>query len=280
MKEFRKTEEGLFICEECGQSFKGANKLSSHIGKYHDKFTYFKKWLKDEGDGICKICKNSTNFVNLFYGYKKCCCKLCENRMRKESIKIIREKYKNDILIKTKQTCLERYGVDNPSKNKEIKIKKQKTSLINNGVKAGFNNIEKCKKTWIKKYGVENPAQNLDILNKSYKTRFLIHNYKDTDLTYQGSYELDFLNNFYNKIKTIKNGPSIKYKFNEKNKIYHPDFYIPDLNLIIEIKSSWTLNLDVEYAEKKKATAGSGFDYIMILDKDYTKFIEYTLKEI
>ena len=69
----------------------------------------------------------------------------------------------------------------------------------------------------------------------------------------------------------MQRGPSIKYG---KNKIYHPDFYIPLLNLIIEIKSSWTLNGNKdETYEKEKATIANGFNYIMIIDKDYEKFL-------
>lgn len=39
---------------------------------------------------------------------------------------------------------------------------------------------------------------------------------------------------------------------NECSKIYHDNFYIPSLNLVIEIKSSYILKLDKEIKEKKK----------------------------
>lgn len=94
--------------------------------------------------------------------------------------------------------------------------------------------------------------------------------FRDTDLWYQGTYELDFLNKYYDKFSDLQRGPSIHYLYEGKNKVYHPDFYIPSLNLVVEIKSSWILNKDVEIDEKKKATIARGFRYILILDKNYS----------
>ena len=58
---------------------------------------------------------------------------------------------------------------------------------------------------------------------------------KYNHLTYQGTFELDFINKYYNKIN-IQNGMTIKY---DENKVYYPDFFIPELNLIVEIKSDY-----------------------------------------
>ena len=40
--------------------------------------------------------------------------------------------------------------------------------------------------------------------------------------------------------------PHFKYiTLDNKNHIYYPDIYIPDQNRIIEVKSVWTYNLDI-----------------------------------
>jgi len=53
-----------------------------------------------------------------------------------------------------------------------------------------------------------------------------------------------------------------------------PDYYLPDYNLIVEIKSSYTYNYDIEKNEaKKKASLENGYNFIFIIDKDYTEFI-------
>jgi hypothetical protein len=71
--------------------------------------------------------------------------------------------------IKRKELSLEKYGVDNPSKLKEIKEKVKKTNIEKYGVeyKIGTRDfIENSKKTNIEKYGVDNPMKNEHIKNK------------------------------------------------------------------------------------------------------------------
>ena len=279
MKEFRKTKERLFICEECGRIFLYKKTLSQHINWYHDNKKYYDEWIKEKGEEICKICGNDNIFLNFKKGYKNGCCKKHMNKLAYEV---------------RKNSLLKKYGIENPfqlekikEKSKETRLKKygdehytnleksRQTCLEKYGVEYSFqsrNIRNKSKNTMLIKYGVENAAQNIDIYNKGLKTRFLIHKFRDTNLWYQGTYELDFLNKYYDKFDNIQRGPSIKYIFSGKNKVYFPDFYIPLLNLIIEIKSSWTLEIDAEIEEKKKATISNGFNYLMILDKNYNEF--------
>jgi len=303
MKKFRKTEDGLFICEECNKTFVKKFSLSNHLFYSHkniSKKEYFDKWLKDENDGKCIICGNETKFISLV-GYKTCCSAQCGYDYNH---------------IQIDKAVLEKYGVSNISKIPEIKIKKEKTCLKNHGVKAGFADVEKrkitinkkygcdnvfqneeikekCKQahlknlgveyplqsqfakdkfkfTCIKKFGVENPSQNKEIFEKGQKTRLNLKQYKNTKIYYRGSYEFDFLENFYDNHSDIQNAKGIKYEFEGKSRMYFPDFYIPSLNLIIECKNSYLYerykeNIDI----KEKATIASGFNYIMILDKKY-----------
>jgi hypothetical protein len=69
------------------------------------------------------------------------------------------------------------------------------------------------------------------------------------------------------------NAKSIKYLFENKEHWYHPDFFIPSLNLVVEIKNSYLFKRDfLQIQAKEKATIASGFKYIIIVDKDYTEF--------
>jgi hypothetical protein len=98
----------------------------------------------------------------------------------------------------------------------------------------------------------------------------------DSNLYYQGSFELDFLNNFNNKI-TIENGKIFKYKVGELLKKYISDFYIPEYNLIVEIKSEYTFSKSKgsEYNELKRLSAiESGYNFIFIIDKQYEEFLK------
>jgi uncharacterized C2H2 Zn-finger protein len=299
MKEFRKNEQNFFICEECNKSFKYKKGLSKHINVNHNIKEYYDKWLKEDGEGLCKICNRETNFTGLKHCYENCCCKNCKNKYR--HLRIEEENIKNfgvknsyqrkDIKLKIKNTLNKKYGgytfqsnelkekVENTNfkkyKNKFYKnFEKQKqTKLIKYGDEH-YHNIKKIKETNILKYGIENPNQNLEIFTRGERTRLKSHNYLNTNIHYRGKYELDFLEKYFNKLD-IKNSPSIKYVFEFKNKIYFPDFYIPSLNLIIEIKNSYLAKRDkLKIEEKRKATIANGFNYIMIINKNYINFNE------
>jgi hypothetical protein len=219
-----------------------------------------------------------------------------------------------DIKQKTKEYFMEKFGFDNPSKSKEVSNKRENTMIERFGVKTnlilpethkkaidksrsdesknkrnntlleryGFDNCMKSKdvydrfkKTNIIKYGFEYPAQNIDIFSKTQISQLKMKYFED--IRYQGTYELDFLEycNKLNIIDKISKVKTIKYKLDGVDRCYHPDFFINELNLIIEIKSSYYYNLYLEKnLVKEKYTLESGFNFIFIIDKNYDDFLE------
>lgn len=340
MKEFKRNEQGLFICEECGKKFIFKNGFSRHIKHNYGFKKYYDKWLKINTDGICTICSSPTIFDNLYVGYKKYCSKNCENIYRKQSISESRKikgkqwiqksketclkKYNvdnvfksNDIKNKIKESCLNHFGVENPAQAEEVKQKTKNTCLKKFGVEYIFQNEdvkEKIKQTNLKKFSVEYTFQNEEIMRKSKQTRkakykngwfndetmkrtllemygvdhnmknpetfekaqkssLHAHVFNDTNLYYRGTYELDFLKKYYHIFNSIEKGPYIKYEYRNTDHVYYPDFFIPSLNLIVEIKSSRTIVLDGENKVLAKCLAAKKqYNFIMILDKNYNEF--------
>ena len=164
----------------------------------------------------------------------------------------------------------ENYGVEHSSQMQGFEEKRKQTRFKKYGIK-NFNNIEKRNKTNFEKYGVENPMHIIKSFEKMQRNSRIIKPFRNTNIWYQGSYELDFLIKYYDKFPDIQRGISIKYIYEGKNKIYHPDFYIPSKNLIIECKSTYYFKKDIDII-KEKATISNGFNYIMIRDKDYSSF--------
>lgn len=200
-----------------------------------------------------------------------------QSKSHKEKIQETREKIYGDKNYvnpnKTKETKNSKYGdknFNNCDKMLSTKLEKYGTST--------YNNREKAKITFLKNYGVDNPLKSELIFNKSIETGRKSKLHEETGLRYQGSYELDFLNNYYNKIE-IKKAPKISYIFENNTKSYFPDFYIPHLNLIVEIKSKWWFekNLEINLV-KEKSTKSQGFNFIFIIDKEYGKLNEYLNK--
>ena len=68
MKEFRTNDEGLFLCEECGQSFTCKENVSKHI-KHHGMTVkeYYEKWiLESTYSCICKECGKPVHFKHQY----------------------------------------------------------------------------------------------------------------------------------------------------------------------------------------------------------------------
>jgi len=222
------------------------------------------------------------------------------NKMKETLMKnygVEHQMYSDEIKEKIKNTNNKRYGVDYPLQNVEILKKLKETNierygcecaLLNNIVKEKTKNTflekynvdrventfsseeikEKIKKTNIERFGCENPMQNLSIFDKMQHTS-LSKKLHFSGLYYQGSYELDFLNRYSNKIN-IEKGKRIIYN---KNKIYFCDFYLPDYNFLIEIKSSyWYKKYEQKNIDKFKECIKLGYNYIIIINKDYIEF--------
>lgn len=201
---------------------------------------------------------------------------------RKKSTETCLDKYNvenpqqnKEIKDKTKITNLKTYGFDVASKNKKVQEKTKETNLIKWGSLCTLHSDkqkEKIKKIFIDKYGFDNPMKNKEIFTKAQITGLKRKKYLNTELLYQGTYELDFLNKYYDKL-LIENGKSIKIKYKEKNTMYHSDFFIPNMNLIVEIKSSYWYEKYYEKNIIKQITCEKlGYKYIIIIDKKYNDF--------
>jgi hypothetical protein len=187
------------------------------------------------------------------YGVKNT-SQLPENRQKAKNTCLKKYGNKNyNNTLKNKQTCLKKYGVEHPLQSNKIK--------------------QKIKQTCLKKYGVEHISQSEIIHKKQQKSALKIKQYLTTKLHYQGTYELDFLDKFYND--NIENGPTIKYIFENKEKVYFPDFYIKSKNLIVEIKSEYIYNKHLKQnLAKQKACIDQGYDFLFIINKNYNELNE------
>ena len=95
---------------------------------------------------------------------------------------------------KVKQTCLEKYGCENPMQSKEVREKYKQTNLEKYNCEYASQSEKiknKVKQTCLEKYGCENPAQNKEIQEKT----------KQTNLERYGAEHVFQNENIKNKIK-------------------------------------------------------------------------------
>ncbi|MCK9416372.1 hypothetical protein M0Q97_06915 [Candidatus Dojkabacteria bacterium] len=271
----------LVKCDNCGTE-KEINIQSYYTSFKNNKYNCYK-------------CKTETYRKTMIekYGVENCFqLNDIKEKINNTKIKLYGDKNYNN-RIKSSETCLNKYGVENPQQNNDIKEKTENTNLINFGynraaknlnvqkksmntkkLKYGdefYNNNIKYKETMIKKYGFDNPMKITEIMLKAQITGLKRKLFKNSNLYYQGTYELDFLEKYYNKIN-IEKGKSIKIFFN-KYTTYNSDFFIPNLNLIVEIKSSyWYKKYYDKNIIKENECRKLGYNYIIIIDKNYTIF--------
>jgi very-short-patch-repair endonuclease len=131
-------------------------------------------------------------------------------------------------ILRRKQTFLNNYGVDNPSKSSAIQSKKDQTNLARHGVNNPFQRKDiqiKIEQTLMDKYGVSNARY----LPRHYDhgTGRLTAPHKKVSAYLQ---EISIVH--YNEQPNLFPKPRAK-----NNRIYSPivDIWIPDINLVVEI---------------------------------------------
>ena len=207
----------------------------------------------------CKKCGKKTKFINAQYGYNEYCCVKCSNSS-KEKITQIKQTNQikfggnapacsKDVVLKAKQTNLERYGDENFNN----RTKANKTLLERyNGVGNASEIIKaKQQKTMIDKYGKDNP-----MFIDRIKDKVRANNMKKYGVEWvtQDKKVLDKINTTKRKNKTFSSSKiekqfeaylkenNINYKTQYKSELYsfNCDFYFPDNDLYLEIQGSWT----------------------------------------
>lgn len=146
-----------------------------------------------------------------------------------------------------------------------------------------------------KRYGKEtllnDPKQQEKMLaNRKISGTYVWSTNKKHKFTYTGTYEkefLEFMDIFlhWNPEDLLSPCPVIfNYKYENKKHFYIPDFYVPSLNLIVEIKA-YTNNhyrqRDIEIEKiKDEVVKKSKFNYIKVHDKYYDDFYKELFKLI
>jgi len=183
------------------------------------------------------------------------------NKMKATNMEKFGTKYPSqnkDVINKMKETNMEKYGVEIVSQNKDVIDKMKATNMEKYGVEIVSQNKNfffKMKKTNMIKYGVEHCMQNADIAEKSVKNAFKAKKYifpSGKIISCQGyePFALDelILNECVDEntiITSRKDVPEIWYfDDNGTKRRYYVDIFIESQNRCIEVKSTWTFQLN------------------------------------
>ena len=231
------------ICEICGNKFKSQLAISCHIANKHhvDLKDYYDKYIKQDGEGICKTCGKPTKFDKMSKGYRRFCCYSCatKNNETQEKMKATNiQKYgvpnafmADEVKEKMKQTCLERYGVEYASQSEDFQDRVRQTNLEKYNVERPAQStiiMERMKQTCLERYGVDNYRKTAECVNKINDTKKKNHTFG----TSKPEKELE--------VELRKIFPDLKTQYKSEVYPFACDYYIPSLDLYIEYNGIWT----------------------------------------
>ena len=141
---------------------------------------------------------------------------------------------------------------------------------------------EEFKRRMLSKYGKVDLADDPEHQKKMLASRSITVSYRwrdGTETKVTGEYEKHFLH-FAETVYGFRpvdftEPPTFYYVEEGKKRFYLPDFYIPSMNLIVEIKGGNAHYQTRDAARevlKKQAVEGEGFGFVQVDDKLYTPF--------
>lgn len=260
----------MYICPECDKDHDTLLKISKHLQAKHQlipKDILFE--LYPELFRNCKECGLKIKQYITDSQSRKFCGAACELEWRTgktQSQETVAKRIKNtDQKNKEKtrkNTMMETYGVDNPSQlltTKEIISKahkgkkrprtaKHQQKIVDAKIANGTSkHTQKTKDILSLKissnYQSDNPPNSMPKKGKG--GRGFINGTLNGHY-YRSSYEKQFIQTCFEhniKLETAETKEfRVPYIIDGKNKLYYPDFYLPEYSVIIEIKPSSLLN--------------------------------------
>ena len=169
-----------------------------------------------------------------------------------ECKKQMMQKYGSEYFVTSeecKKQMLEKYGSEYFVNSEECK-----KQMMEKYGSEYFVNSEECKKQMMEKYGVEYAMQSSELFSKMLKTSFRRREYTFEDgttsmiLGYEDLAIKDLEESkLYSVIEAGDNEkmPTFWYDFEEKKHKYYPDIFLPEVNTIIEVKSTYYFEKDM-----------------------------------
>jgi hypothetical protein len=282
------------LIEEAIQYYQDYPILSATLNKYGFSKSYFMKLLDERGIPVQNLNRSiikNEKYYKLYTEYEAALSIYNQRSVIADVAKVY------DIPTSGVRSVLKLHGIILQKKRKQslVKSKAKKDIIIcdyNNGLSIGELKVKyDVSVYYIRKTltdnGVTIRSKRLSIqmrnkdetnlrnkLNRSYRSKkytlpsgkiIFVQGYEDHFL------DFIFYNNILNETEIEYDAPRIQYIADNKERFYYPDFFIPKFNLQVEIKSLYTFKRT--RAEKFDAAKKSQYDYIVIIDKDYTDFI-------
>lgn len=230
--------------------------------------------------------QDTISFKNFVRGSQ---CKKCAAKSRQDTCI---EKYGVDNPFKAEQckekiknTMKERYGVEYNMQSEEIKKGRDETNVKRYGDKM-YLKSQKFREECLRKFDCLYPCQNKQVRHKVLCSAFGTKKYKFPSgnvILVQG-FENHGIDDFIDNrdctepdfvFMDDEGYPVINYRFKKMDRKYFCDFYIPKYNLIVEVKSVFTMDLEEKQNfAKMRACVENGYNAIIVVYDDKGKLVK------
>lgn len=293
-------------CEICKKEFNNVNGLSKHLNNQHDdisKIDYYVKYI-NLSSRFCE-CGAEKKFRNLGIGFLNFCSHKCyikyseptkywEGKIQPKDMvnKRITHTDQQSKQQKRESTLLERYG-DKKYNNKEKISSSNKGKKLPPRTKEHTDNIVKSKK-------LNNTLNHSNDTKKKIRQKInALYQSDDAPVTLaepsRGKHKTGYINNMFyrssyekifieyciqNNIEIISAETKefrVKYFNNNHQHFYYPDFYLPDYDIIVEIKPKQRIHEPInvlKFNEAKKI-----YNFKIITENELLNLDDY-FKEI
>ena len=247
------------------------------------KITKFEKYGNENYNNTIQMLETkieNNSYDNMIQKYKKTCLekygvdhywktKECRDKIINTTILNygVDNPMKSSIITdKVKETNLERYGFENVSFNQEVKDKIRNAQLNLNDEEKKVKEMKRQETCFIK-YGVSHQMQTGLYTNSGYKWKeYILPNNETIKIQGYENKLLDELLQEYTEDEIITERrlmPEFWYTgIDGNNHRYFPDMFIPKTNTIYEVKSKWTMNVNLETNNLKfQAVKDSGYNF-------------------
>lgn len=279
----RNVKVGRFLFVDTGKIYDTLGGLRNAVRlKYKTTEDYYVKYYKQADEGICSVCGSQTKFDNVLDGYKQECSNECFQRSQRKA-DIARE-----IILRHNHLIGPRNNFwDSADTDTKIRIdEKRKKTLEDRHPGQLAKNLAKGRAT-VKAKKESDPEYKKAIYQKVLATKkqrgtarhnsnsrdrsftlagrvFRTQGYEDVLVKYLIEEGIEFLHG-----KEVEPLPYSKAYFGK----YHPDFYLPDYNLYIDVKSTRTVELGgmaLQYKQQEVLASGKNFVYFVLgkIDKN------------
>ena len=156
-------------CKYCGKKFIGKSKRACRCPRVHYSYCricgteFSQEKAISIGNKLSEVCSNN--------------CKECKNKWSGIRAKqVIKERYGSECIFttdyfkeKSKQTCLDKFGVEHAAQSEEVKAKLSQ-SLSSKSDEEKEELVNRRKQTCLERYGVDNPLKYEEFREKSRQT--------------------------------------------------------------------------------------------------------------